>query len=80
MRLRLGEMSAFHKMTFGILISINRESAEGLTAVPGIGPRIAQAIVRERIRRGGFQSIEEMLTVPGIGPSILKKVSPYLKL
>ena len=80
MRLRLGEMSAFHKMTFGISISVNKESAEGLTAIPGIGPKTAQAIVRERLKRGGFRSIEEILTVPGMGPSVFRKVSPYLKL
>jgi len=75
-----GEMSAFHKMTLGIPISLNRETMEGLTAVPGIGPKIAEAIVCERSKRGGFDSLDEILFVQGIGPKLYNKVSLYLVL
>lgn len=75
-----GEMSGFYKVTFGIPISLNRETLEGLTAVPGIGPKIAAAIVCERAKRGGFQRMSEILSVQGIGPAVYRKVSPYLVL
>ena len=75
-----GEMSAFYKVTLGIPISLNRESVEGLTAVPGIGPRIGGAIVRERAKRGGFKRLDEMLSIPGIGLKFYNKVRRYLSL
>jgi len=74
------EMSAFHKITLGLPISLNRETVEGLTAVPGIGPKIAGEIVHERAKRGGFQRLEEILSVQGIGPVIYDKIRPYLVL
>jgi competence protein ComEA len=75
-----GEMSAFYKITLGIPISLNRESLDGLTAIRGIGPGIASAIVCERSRRGGFKSVDELMSVPGIGRKLYIKVSPYLVL
>jgi DNA uptake protein ComE-like DNA-binding protein len=73
-------MSAFYKVTLGIPISLNTESLYGLTAIPGIGPSIARAIVRERDKRMGFQQKNEMLSIPGIGPILYKKVARYLRL
>lgn len=75
-----GDISAFYKITLGIPISLNRENVEGLTAVPGIGPRIAGAIIRERARRGGFKRVDEILSIPGIGPKLYGKTSRYFVL
>lgn len=75
-----GEMSAFYKITLGIPISLNKESLDGLTAIRGIGPGIANAIVCERARRGGFKRLDELMSVPGIGRKLYRKVSPYLVL
>ena len=74
------EMSAFYKLTLGIPISLDRESEDGLTAIPGIGPRLARAIVLERERRGGFKSLDDMISVNGIGHKLYKKIRPYLTL
>jgi competence protein ComEA len=73
-----GEMSAFYKMTLGLPISINTASEEDLTALPGIGPRSAQAIVEERDKRGGFKNLEEIKKVRGIGRKLYRKIRPYL--
>ncbi|MDY6972911.1 MAG: helix-hairpin-helix domain-containing protein, partial [Thermodesulfobacteriota bacterium] len=75
-----GEMSPFHKITLGLPISLNRESLDGLTAIRGIGPKTAHAIVRERTKRGGFKSVAEILSVPGVGPALFDKISPYVVL
>ena len=75
-----GEMSAFFKVVLSIPISLNCESKEGLTAIRGIGPRIADAIVRERFERGGFERVNEILSVRGIGPSLFRRIRPYLTL
>ena len=78
--LTLGEMPGFYKMTLGIPLSLNRETAAGLIALPGIGPGLAAAIVEERSRRGGFRSLEELTTVRGIGRHLFERVKPYLVL
>lgn len=74
------EMSAFYKITLGIPISLNRESAEGLTAIKGVGPKIAAAIVQERKKRGGFKRLKGIMNVKGIGPATYKRIRCYLKL
>ena len=72
--------TAFQKMTLGLHVSINLESLEGLTAVPGIGPGLAGLIVRERDNRGGFKRLDEIKSIRGIGPGLYKRVRPYLVL
>jgi len=75
-----GEMSAFFKLTLGIPISLNVESEVGLTALPGIGPGLARAIVRERSERGGFKNLDEIMVVRGIGRALFGRIRPYLTL
>jgi competence protein ComEA len=74
------EMSAFHKVTLGIPLSLNKESPEGLTAIPGIGPKLAEDIVSERSRRGAFRDLDDLLTIHGIGTSLHSRIKPYLVL
>lgn len=76
----LGEMSGFYKVTLGIPISLNRETETGLTALPGVGPGLARAIVRERARRGGFSRLEDVVAVKGVGPRLFRKIAPMLQL
>ena len=49
------------------LINVNTATATELEELPGIGPTLAQAIVAERERRGGFRSVGELQDVRGIG-------------
>jgi competence protein ComEA len=49
------------------LININTATAAELEELPGIGPTLAEAIVAERERRGGFRSVGELQDVRGIG-------------
>lgn len=74
------EMSAFYKITLGIPISLNSESETGLTAIPGIGPGLAKAIVRERSERGGFQDLRDLLSVKGVGPKLYERIRPHVVL
>ncbi len=76
----LNEIDAYKKITLGIPISINRESEEGLCAIPGIGPSLAKRIVEERRKKGGFKSKKELLEVKGIGKRLFKKILPYISL
>ena len=74
------EISAFYKITLGIPVSLNRESEEGLTAVPGIGPKLARIIVMERNKRGGFKDLNEINELYGVGNKVYKKIIPYIDL
>ncbi|MCP4579323.1 MAG: helix-hairpin-helix domain-containing protein [Deltaproteobacteria bacterium] len=73
-----GKISPFHRFTLGIPISVNADTALGLTAVPGIGPKTAAAIVRVRERKGGFKQLKDLMSVRGISASLYHKISPYL--
>lgn len=57
-------------------IDVNTATALELTALPGIGPVRAAAIVELREDRGAFGSIEELLDVRGIGPVTLERLKP----
>jgi competence protein ComEA len=74
------EIPSFYKITLGLPISVNTESEEGLTALPGIGKTMAKAIVEERSKRGGFKHMEEIMRIPGIGPKSYARMKPYLTL
>ncbi len=59
-------------------ININTANLEELDTLPGIGPKIAQAIVENRLRVGEFSSPEDLLQVPGIGPKKLAAILPHI--
>lgn len=48
-------------------LNINTASSTELEELPGIGPSLASAIIAEREKRGGFQSVGELQDVRGIG-------------
>ena len=49
------------------LVSLNSATQAELEGLPGIGPTLAEAIITERERRGGFRSVNELRDVRGIG-------------
>jgi competence protein ComEA len=51
----------------GAPINVNTATQEQLETLPGIGPVLAEAIITERDRRGGFRSVNELRDVRGIG-------------
>ena len=64
-------------MADGERIDLNRASAEELAAIPGVGPKLAQRILDERTRRGGFTAIEQLEGVRGIGPKLSKRLRAF---
>jgi len=60
-------------------LDLNRASHEELIAVPGIGPRMAQAIVDLRAKKGSFARIDELLEVTGIKEKKLAALSVYVE-
>jgi competence ComEA-like helix-hairpin-helix protein len=60
-------------------VDINVADADQLTALPGVGPARAAAIVALRERRGAFSSVDDLLEVKGIGPVILERMRSMAK-
>jgi competence protein ComEA len=58
-------------------IDINTASAADLRKLPGIGPKLSQAIVDER-DKAPFKSVEDLRRVHGIGAKTLDKLRPYV--
>jgi competence ComEA-like helix-hairpin-helix protein len=50
-----------------------------LSMLPGVGPSLARAIVRDRAEHGAFPSIDALTRVKGIGPARLAALKPWLR-
>jgi|GEM_PF-990701 len=61
------------------LLDINRASLDELLVLPGVGPKLAEVIVKDRELNGPFQNADALLRVKGIGPKKLEKISPLLR-
>lgn len=60
-------------------VNINTADVELLSsALPGIGPVKAAAIVAHRETYGPFTSVEQLLDVPGIGPVTMEALRPLV--
>ncbi len=57
----------------------NTADAGQLTALPGIGPVLAQAVLEERSAGGPFAYPEDLLSVRGIGEKRLEAILPLLR-
>ncbi len=63
-----------------LLIPVNTAPASELQKLPGIGPKLAEAIIEYRTRSGPFETIEQILEVKGIGPAKLGRIRPLVQL
>lgn len=60
------------------VININTASAEEIAAVPGLGEKKSQAIIKFREKHGAFARIEDLKRVDGIGDKLFEKIRPYV--
>ncbi len=56
-------------------IELNTASQLELESLPGIGPKVAIAII-ERRTGAPFEKVEELLDIRGIGPKMLENLRP----
>jgi competence protein ComEA len=60
-------------------VSLNSATVEQLDELDGVGPGLAEKIVAERQRRGGFRSVDGLAEVPGIGEKRLESLRAQLQ-
>ncbi len=60
-------------------LSLNSATAQQLDALPGVGPVLAQRIIRYREQHGGFQSVEQLRHVSGFGERRLQDLKAVLR-
>ena len=63
-----------------LLIPVNTAPASELQKLPGIGPKLAEAIIEYRTRSGPFERVDQLLEVRGIGPAKLGRIRPLVEL
>jgi competence protein ComEA len=56
------------------LIDLNSAEPNELAQVPGVGPKVAEAIADHRRLHGPFKSVDELRTVRGVGPITFEKI------
>jgi competence protein ComEA len=61
------------------MIDINKATPEMLSSIPGIGPKLGEAITAYRDANGSFAQVKDLLNVEGIDMSLLEKIKPFLK-
>lgn len=59
-------------------IDLNRATRAQLVQLPGIGPALADRIVRSRERDGPFASVADLQRVSGIGPVKQARLEPFI--
>lgn len=62
----------------GEMFNVNSATPEMLASIPGIGPKLGEAIASYREAHGAFTGIKDLLNVEGIDMSLLEKVKPFL--
>jgi competence protein ComEA len=61
------------------LTDLNTADQKELAQVPGVGPKLAEAIVDHRLAHGPFKSLDELKNVRGVGPLTFEKVRGHFR-
>jgi competence protein ComEA len=60
-------------------VDLDRAPASEIAALPGVGPRLADRIVRDRAERGAFGGVRGVDRVPGVGPALVERITPFVR-
>jgi competence ComEA-like helix-hairpin-helix protein len=73
-------MDGRKRMALGLKIPLNEAGEADLAAIPGIGPKLAERLVRDREARNGFRSYEDLVEVKGVGAKSLEILRAHTSL
>jgi competence protein ComEA len=65
-------------LTSTLRLDLNRATAAELNLLPGVGPKLIQAILERREALGGFQRLDQLMSIPGIKEGKLNAMAPFL--
>ncbi|MGD9101277.1 MAG: ComEA family DNA-binding protein [Anaerolineae bacterium] len=57
-------------------LDLNQADVAALTALPGVGPALAERILAHRQQSGPFASLDDLTQVRGIGPALVTRLRP----
>ena len=77
---RWAPLSASVLVALGGKIDLNSAQIEDLILVPGVGAKLASAIVDYRAKHGPFHSLADLERIPGVGAKKRAKMEPFLKI
>jgi len=72
-------MTAVELVLLGVPLDTSLMSAADWDSLPGIGPALAEEIVRYSQKNGGIASIEMLAELPGFGEGTIKKLRPFFR-
>ncbi len=79
LRTRTLDIDQTRRTPLRFVVDLNTAPATELASLPGVGPKLAEAIVAHRQQFGNFQTAEDLLAVNGIGTAKLRAILPYLR-
>lgn len=59
-------------------LDLNRATKQDFDALPGVGPKLAERILKHRQSVGVFQSLDDLLEVKGIGKKTFERIRPLV--
>ena len=63
-----------------VLVNVNKGNASELESIRGIGPMLAERIIKYREANGRFERLEDLVRVPGIGQAKFEKIKSQVTL
>ena len=73
-------ISGRKSLALGIPIGLNSASIDDLTALPGVGIKLAERIVEYKKLHGSFKSVDELDNVKGFGKKKIEAIKPFINL
>lgn len=59
-------------------INVNKASSSELQEINGVGPALAEKIIKYREQNGNFETIEDLKNVSGIGDKKFENIKDYI--
>lgn len=70
-------LPASQRMVLGIPLDINSMKTSDFISLPGIGPTLAERIIKFRQNNGGFMRVSDLLTINGIAEKKYNQLRKY---